>query len=91
MFTKNQKKNISKIKRLKLPSIFVKKPQDVISQTDLIIFCTPMSEYKNIILKINNNLTSKQIITDVGSSKIRSAMIIKKNLKKKFHGFLVIQ
>ena len=77
------KKNISKIKRLKLPSIFVKKPQDVISQTDLIIFCTPMSEYKNIILKINNNLTSKQIITDVGSSKIRSAMIIKKNLKKK--------
>ena len=77
------KKNIAKIKRLKSTLIFVKKPQDVVSQTDLIIFCTPMSEYKNIILKINNNLTSKQIITDVGSSKIKSAMIIKKNLKKK--------
>ena len=77
------KKNIAKIKRLKSTLIFVKKPQDVVSQTDLIIFCTPMSEYKNIILKINNNLTSKQIITDVGSSKIKSAMIIKKNLKKR--------
>ena len=77
------KKNIAKIKRLNSTLIFVKKPQDVVSQTDLIIFCTPMSEYKNIILKINNNLTSKQIITDVGSSKIKSAMIIKKNLKKR--------
>ena len=60
------KKNISKIKRLKLPGILVKKLQDAVSQSDLIIFCTPMSEYKKNILKINNNLTSKKIITDIG-------------------------
>ena len=49
--------------------------------SDLIIFCTPMSEYKNIILKINKDLTSKHIITDIGSSKKKSFEIIKKNLK----------
>jgi prephenate dehydrogenase/cyclohexadieny/prephenate dehydrogenase len=41
-----------------------------------------MSEYKKIILKINNNLTSKKIITDIGSSKSKTSETIKKNLKK---------
>ena len=76
------KSNISKIKKLKLPGTIVKSLKDGVVNTDLIIFCTPMSEYKNIILKINKNLTSKHIITDIGSSKKRSSEIIKKNLKK---------
>ena len=76
------KKNISKIKRFKLPGILVRKLQDAVTQSDLIIFCIPMSEYKKVILKINNNLTSKKIITDIGSSKSKSSGIIKKNLKK---------
>ena len=76
------KKNISKIKRLKLPGILVRKLQDAVIQSDLIIFCIPMSEYKKVILKINNDLTSKKIITDIGSSKSKSSEIIKKNLKK---------
>ena len=42
-----------------------------------------MSEYKKIILKINKYLTPKHIITDVGSSKLKSVKIIKKYLKKK--------
>jgi prephenate dehydrogenase/cyclohexadieny/prephenate dehydrogenase len=42
-----------------------------------------MSEYKKIILKINNYLTSKHIITDIGSSKKNSDEIIRKNLKEK--------
>ena len=76
------KKNIAKFKRLKLPGILVKKPEDVVPQSKLIIFCTPMSEYKKIILKLNKHLTASNIITDVGSSKIKSAEIIRKNLKK---------
>tara|TARA_E500000331_G_scaffold308096_1_gene313374 strand:+ start:1060 stop:1956 length:897 start_codon:yes stop_codon:yes gene_type:complete len=76
------KKNIEKIKKLKLPGIIVKKPQEAVIQSELIIFCTPMSEYKKIILNINNNLKSNHIITDVGSSKLMSTKIIKKNLKK---------
>ena len=77
------KKNISKIKRLKLPGIIIKKINDAVLKSQLIIFCTPMSEYKKIILKINNNLNSKHIITDIGSSKLKSREVIKKNLKKK--------
>ena len=76
------KKNLSKIKKLKLPGILVKRLEDAVSQSEMIIFCTPMSEYQKIILKINKFLTSKHIITDVGSSKIKSMEVIKKNLKK---------
>ena len=79
------KKNITKIKRLRLPGILVNKLKDAVPKSDIIVFCTPMSEYKKIILKINKNLNSKKIITDVGSSKLKSAEIIKKNIKK--HSF----
>ena len=76
------KKNISKVKRLKLPCIIVKKINDAVLKSQLIIFCTPMSEYRKIILKINKYLNSKHIITDIGSAKLKSREVIKKNLKK---------
>ena len=76
------KRNIKKIKRLKLPGTLIRKPEDVVSQSELIIFCTPMSEYKKIILKINKELHSRNIITDVGSSKVKSLEIVNKNLRK---------
>ena len=76
------KRNIKKIKRLKLPGILIQKPEDVVSQSELIIFCTPMSEYKKIILKINKNLHSRHIITDIGSSKLKSLKVVNKNLRK---------
>ncbi len=76
------KKNILKIKRLKLPGIIVKKINDVVSKSGLIIFCTPMSEYKNLIHKINSDLTPRHIITDIGSSKLDSQVLVKKILKK---------
>jgi len=76
------KKNLSKIKKLKLPGIIIKKPEDVMSEVDMIIFCTPMSEYEKIILRLNKTLTKNHIITDVGSSKSNSLKMIKKNLKK---------
>ena len=86
------KKNLLKIKKLKLPGILVKKLGDTVLRSELIIFCTPMSEYKKIILKINKNLNSKHIITDIGSSKLKSKEVINKNLKKKiFFGLQVIQ
>ena len=79
------KSNISKIKRLKLPGIIVKSLEDGVVNSDLIIFCTPMSEYKKLINKINNVILSKTIITDIGSSKMESSKIIKKFLKKGIH------
>ena len=78
----NSVKNLTKIKKLKLPAVLSNSLQDSIKESELIIFCTPMSEYKKIILKINKFLTPKHIITDVGSSKSRSAEVFKKNLKK---------
>ena len=44
-----------------------------------------MSEYKKLILKINKFISTKTLITDVGSSKIDSSKIIKKFLKKEIH------
>ncbi len=76
------KKNFVKIKKLKLPGILVKRLEDVVPKSEMIIFCIPMSEYKKVILKINKFLTPKHIITDVGSSKIKSLDIISKNLIK---------
>ena len=76
------KKNISKIKKLKLPGIIVKSLKIGVVNSDLIIFCTPMSEYKKTILKINSNILPKTLITDIGSSKIESSKIFKKFLKK---------
>ena len=75
------KSNIAKIKRLKLPGIIVKSLKDGVINSNLVIFCTPMSEYKKIILKINRFLSPKVLITDIGSSKIESSKIIKKSLK----------
>ncbi len=77
------RKNIEKIKKLKLKGTIVKKLKDVVPHTGFIIFCTPMSEYKKIILKINDYLSSDHIITDIGSAKLKSNEIIRKNLKKK--------
>ena len=76
------KKNILKIKRLKLPCLVTSDFKNIVPKLDLIIFCTPMSEYEKIILKINKYLLPKTIITDVGSSKEKSLKLIKKKLKK---------
>ena len=76
------KKNISRIKNLKLPGKVVSSLKEAVTKSNFIIFCTPMSEYKNIIMKINNYILPNTLITDVGSSKIESSKIIKKFLKK---------
>ncbi|WP_440697822.1 prephenate dehydrogenase [Candidatus Pelagibacter sp. HIMB1709] len=76
------KKNVSKIKNLKLPGKVVSSLKEAVTKSNFIIFCTPMSEYKNIIMKINNYILPNTLITDVGSSKIESSKIIKKFLKK---------
>ena len=53
----NSKKNRIKIKKLKLPAVLSNSLQDSIKESQLIIFCTPMSEYKKVIIKINKFLT----------------------------------
>ena len=79
------KSNILKIRKLKLPGTIVKSLEDGVVNSDLVIFCTPMSEYKKLIIKINGFISSKTIITDIGSSKIESSKVIKKFLKRGIH------
>ena len=77
--------NISKIKNLRLPGKTVKSLKEGVVNSDLIIFCTPMSEYKKLILKINDSILPNTLITDIGSSKIESSKIINKFLRKDLH------
>ncbi len=79
------KTNITKIKKLKLRATVIKSLKDGVVNSDLIIFCTPMSEYKKLILKINKFIPTKTLITDIGSSKIQTSKIINKFLKKGIH------
>ena len=79
------KKNISTLKKIKLPGKVVSSLKEAVTKSNFIIFCTPMSEYKNIILKINKFIPSKTLITDIGSSKIETSKIINKFLKKGIH------
>ena len=58
--------NISKIQKLKLPGIIIKNLDQAVKNSDLIILCTPMSEYKNLILKVNESLTDKKARPLVG-------------------------
>ncbi|MDA7750648.1 prephenate dehydrogenase/arogenate dehydrogenase family protein [Candidatus Pelagibacter sp.] len=76
------KSNLSKIKKLKLPCTIITDFKKTVPNIDLIIVCTPLSEYKGIILKLNKHLLPKTIITDIGSSKEKSYNVIKENLKR---------
>ena len=76
------KSNILKIKKLRLPCTITNDLKKIIPNLDLIIFCTPLGEYEKMISKINKYLSSKTIITDVGSSKEKSMQLIKNKLKK---------
>ena len=59
------KKNIFKIKRIKSNCKFIKSINNEVSDVDLVILCTPMSQYKNIIKKLNKILNTSCLITDV--------------------------
>jgi prephenate dehydrogenase/cyclohexadieny/prephenate dehydrogenase len=76
------KKNISIIKRLKVGCKLINKFNNIYISFDLVIFCTPMSQYSKIIPKINKFLTNETIVTDVGSTKEMSSINVKKLIKK---------
>ena len=79
VYEKSQK-NISIIKKFNIRCKIFKNIKDISTNLDLIVLCTPMSQYSNVILKINKLITSKTIITDVGSTKELSSKNVKKKL-----------
>jgi len=76
------KKNISIIKKINSKLIILDKLDSRISEVDLVILCTPMSEYEKIIPFLNKFLDKKSIITDVGSTKQNVLRLKSKKLNK---------
>ncbi len=73
------------IKKINKKVILIKKLDNKISNTDLVVIATPMSEYQNIIIKLNKNLSGNTLVTDVGSTKENVAKLIKEKLSKKLN------
>ena len=74
--------NIKKLKKIKSKFKIVENFKNIISDMDLIIIATHLSEYEKIIVSINKKLSHKTILTDVGSSKENNYKIAKKKLKR---------
>ena len=76
------KKNISQIKKINPKIIILKKLNKKISDIDIVIISTPMSQYEKIIPNLNKFLGKKSIITDVGSTKQNVLNLKNKKLSK---------
>ena len=76
------KKNISKIRKINSKIMILKKLDKRISDIDIVVVSTPMSEYQKIIPSLNKFLSKKSIITDVGSTKENILNFKKKKLNK---------
>ena len=76
------KKNIKKIKKINNKIIILKKLDDKLSDMDLVVLSTPMSEYDKIIPNLNKYLNKNCLITDVGSTKENVLKLKNKKLVK---------
>ena len=77
------KKNISLIRKINKKTNFINRLDSQISKMDLIILCTHMNQYINIIKKLQKFTSSKNIITDTGSTKRNIINLINRNKKIK--------
>ena len=77
------KKNISLIKKINKKTNFINRLDSQISKMDLIILCTHMNQYINIIKKLQKFTSSKNIITDTGSTKRDIINLLNRNKKIK--------
>ena len=76
------KKNIQQIRKINRKITILKKLDDKISDIDLVIISTPMSEYEKIIPYLNKYLSKNCLITDVGSTKENILKLKSKKLLK---------
>ena len=71
-----------KVIRLKIVDEASSDTKKIVKGSDLIIIASPLSSYKNIILKIKSSLKKGAILTDVGSVKKKVIYLIEKNIPK---------
>ena len=75
-------KNIQKIKKISNKIRILKVLDDKLSDVDLVVLSTPMSEYEKIIPNLNRYLNKYCLITDVGSTKENIFKLKNKKLSK---------
>ena len=76
---------IKKAKKLKLGNFYTNNLKESVKNSDLIILCTPLSTYKNILNKISKHISPNAIVTDVGSVKSSVVKIFSKFKNNKYH------
>ena len=75
-------KNIQKIKKISNKIRILRVLDDKLSDVDLVVLSTPMSEYEKIIPNLNRYLNKNCLITDVGSTKENILKLKNKKLSK---------
>lgn len=74
---------LKKTSKLKITNHIEPNLKKSVKDSDLVIICTPLGTYKNIVSVIKNNLKKSCILTDVGSAKIFVANTVSKLINKK--------
>ena len=74
--------HIKQIKKLRLNCEILKDPKKQITNVDMIIICTHLSEYLKIFKKIEKYINKNTIVTDVGSAKEKVSGEIKTKIKR---------
>ena len=73
---------LKKIVKLKITNHIEPNLKKSVQNSDLVIICTPLGTYKNIVSVIKNNLKNTCILTDVGSAKIFVTNTVNKLINK---------
>ena len=71
-----------KVVRLNIVDEASSDTKKITKDSDLIIIATPLSSYKEVVLKIKNSLKNGAILTDVGSVKKKIIPVVEKNIPK---------
>jgi cyclohexadieny/prephenate dehydrogenase len=83
LVSSNRSKKINKkVLQLKIVDDSSVDTERMVQGSDLIVIATPLSSYKNVILKIKNSLKDGAILTDVGSVKKIIFNLVDKNIPK---------
>ena len=79
------KKTVNQAKKFKLGNFYTTNLIKSVKDSDLIIICTPISSYNEILEKIEDSIKSGAILTDVGSVKGKVVKIFSKLKQKQIH------
>lgn len=73
---------LKKTSKLKITNHIESSLKKSVKDSDLVIICTPLGTYKNIVCVIKNHLKKSCILTDVGSAKIFVTKTVSKLINK---------